>query len=108
MREFVDAWREIWNYTSVTEDMVYEVIPTTWTPKADVKQRLLERYKDLNADMISEPQIYSVIRLLQVNELIECDYTRTAKMHHLVGICRKKGPSRPVAFDEKNPVVAYA
>lgn len=88
--------------------MVYEVIPTTWIRKLSVRKRLIDKYPQLTNDNLANATIYSRLGILEAKGLIECSTKRMPKMHYDVGICRKKGPSRPSLFDEKNPVVAHA
>ena len=103
-----ETWRDLRRPNPVTEEMVYTVIPTTWIRTMKVKERLLNHYPELRDLEVSDAQIYSCLKRLEVRGQIECDMRRYPHMHYDVGICRKTGPGRPSHRIELSPTPDYA
>lgn len=95
LRELQDIVRELRKSPTITEEMIYTVMPTIWVRKSKIRERLLNHYRELKDLQLSDALIYACLRRLEVRGMIECDTRTYPKMHYPVGICRKTGPKRP-------------
>ena len=108
LKNFADAWRRTFEPSKITEDMVYDVIPTTWIKKMSIRKLLLDKHPELTDWTISDAAIYSHLMKLDFQGKIECSIRRFPKMHYDQGICRKKTPKNPNARNEIATELALA
>lgn len=108
LKNFADTWRRTFEPSKITEDMVYDVIPTTWIKKMSIRQLLIDSHSELSDSTVSDSVIYSHLLKLDFQEKIECSTRRFPKMHYDQGICRKKTPKNPNARNEIDTELALA